>query len=440
MKRQVFLAFVFYAVGATAGVSVKVTNQSEYNLRVNASDQTTSQSLVVEPYATKAVPCSFAPRQKNECVLHLQYADRPDSLNEREVVTLTLATAHKKLRLPLNTFYAVGGLKPTAVPWGVRHYPLSVGFASLSLYSRSWYSGRDINYHFVLQENTPQSPVSIDPNHLRVLTYNVKLDPYYFSFETPLNHAQRRAHILPRYLKNYDALVVEELFASHMRNEIIEALSHEYRYHTSDIKGNKALTGGVVIFSRWPLTYQQQMVFSHCSKEDCHAAKGVVYAQINKYDQKYHIFGTHLQAGDAPVRNEQLTELANFIDSQMLPSGARVLVAGDFNIDVNQSANVDLLKQTVHVFPTSVAPVSLLYSCDITNTMTNHKTQKRLDFIFPVIEAPTSFVANGTTRASYGVPSQSWNRVRVFRDFDNRFLWEVFDLSDHYAVEGEFSY
>ena len=106
-------------------------------------------------------------------------------------------------------------------------------------------------------------------------------------------------------------------------------------------------TGGIRVYSRWPILNNYQHVYKHCGGIDCHASKGVLYARILKEDQPFNVFATHLQDGlkKESVRREQLKELYAFMATIEIPHEP-VIFSGDMN--THSLAEIDNLQTILH--------------------------------------------------------------------------------------------
>jgi endonuclease/exonuclease/phosphatase family metal-dependent hydrolase len=185
-------------------------------------------------------------------------------------------------------------------------------------------------------------------DRFEVLSYNAWLRP---AIVFPGELSRARARLLPRELVGYDAVVLEEVFDEQARATVLRGLAVQgYRYTTRRLGPAQLFVkdGGVIIASRWPIVAEAQRLFpvcantnlclaGHCLVGDCNAHKGVVYAAIEKEGRRYHLFGTHAQAGEdhaaREVREGQLRVIRTFIDSRHIASGEPVIIAGDLNID-----------------------------------------------------------------------------------------------------------
>ena len=152
-------------------------------------------------------------------------------------------------------------------------------------------------------------------------------------------------------LQPHDVLVLSEAFSDSHTNRLRLGLRGQYPYYSGKLGRDEAFCpgpigivcqdGGVAILSKWPIEAVDSFIYTVCSgAADCHAQKGVLYARINKGGQRYHIFGTHLDADvgserDAGVRDFQLRQMAFFVYStaNRARSDEPLIMAGDFNVD-----------------------------------------------------------------------------------------------------------
>jgi endonuclease/exonuclease/phosphatase family metal-dependent hydrolase len=299
------------------------------------------------------------------------------------------------------------------------------------IHARTWHPKMQLfnSYHFALDNEKPISVPAEKNTELSVLTYNTQMMPFYANGIDDLNNPSQRALLIPKMTQGYDVVMLEELFDRDLRATVIKAMSEAYPYHTNVVGANtsKPLTGGVMIFSKWPILKEDQMVYTNSSGLDKFAAKGVMYALIDKQGKHYHVFATHTAAGDATAkdaRKSELMELSAFVQSQQIPNNEPVFLGGDFNIDEKNDEFIQL-KDILHVD----LPINqgYPYSFDsVTNSMNLGKEQSRLDYVF---------YSN-----DYLHPAKSYNKVFVLRALYDEAMWPQFDLSDHYPVASYFDF
>lgn len=280
-----------------------------------------------------------------------------------------------------------------------------------------------------------------------VLSYNIYMRPFFQDGQ------KIRAGYLVDQLSGYDAIVFQEAFDNEVRGLLLAGLGAEYPFST-DILGEDAgigQDGGVIILSKWPIVRESQRVFTDgepsmnrcpgpdcCQGPDCYAAKGVVYALINKAGRFYHLLGTHLQAGSENwgLRNEQFRVIKDFITSHDIRSSEPVIIAGDMNVDRYDAARFAELRRSLkaeqpRLRPT-VPPAAAIYTFDGpgNDLNDNEEVQRYVDYILYSVD--------------HLRPISAFNQVRIIRSPEpwRQYFWEDWrlDLSDHYAVLGHFAY
>ncbi|MBX7224811.1 MAG: T9SS type A sorting domain-containing protein [Chitinophagales bacterium] len=276
-----------------------------------------------------------------------------------------------------------------------------------------------------------------DARKVNVLSYNAYMRPSELFFDDQ----DIRSKYYDEALLNYDAIIFQELFDDDERTELLGYLAAEYPYQTTvvDIPNHGALDpvqdGGVLVVSRWPIEAQDQMLFgNNCWEDDCLAYKGFKYAKINKLGVKYHIFGTHMDAfnelEDVNMRKTQLQMAKTFIASKSIPTTEAVLFGGDLNIDkiTNKWGEYDSLWTPFFgaVQPSYIGAENASWDSDKNHYLVSSSDPKEyLDYVLPM--------------GSHLVPNVNTNKVAIYRTIADE-MWKIFDLSDHYAVQGHFEY
>lgn len=254
-----------------------------------------------------------------------------------------------------------------------------------------------------------------------VLTYNVFLRyPNWIFWD---DHDSRVDHI-PDYLRGYDAVVLQEAFSGPHRRRILMALKEEYPHQSQSLGKDEflSLNGGVVIFSRWPITLEKQLVFERCDGPDCLVKKGSVYVILNRDGNKVHLFGLHLQAEKQykVARMAQVGMLQKFVAEQHVPATEALLIAGDFNIDYYSDGLDGEFSTMTEVLGVGFQEEEPQASYDSsTNNILVDPVRERLDYVFYSL--------------SHLQPLDAANLVKYFRKDGN-------DLSDHHGVIGSFRF
>lgn len=280
---------------------------------------------------------------------------------------------------------------------------------------------------FAIQDNRPKYTIDSadfsNPNVINVLSYNIKfLPPPIGTFD-----AAERADVIPRYISPYqDVVIFQEAFEDAARNNnLVPAMQAAgFSYQTDILNDGQIIeNGGVIIFSRWPIELEDEYDYRSCDNNsgDCFAAKGILYAKINKLGKKYHVFGTHMEAGGNPndiaIKKEQFGEQRDFIAAQNIPVDEAVILGGDMNTDASSVQYPDLID--------SLNPIIGLHKGFHASTDVTRDSGNIIDHIW------------GDRK--HLVPIDCYTKVWVYRAIDDD-LWDIFDPSDHLPVNGRFEY
>ncbi len=271
-----------------------------------------------------------------------------------------------------------------------------------------------------------------NPNVLHVVTYNPGI---LMPLDISDQDEHERSEVLHKAMpKNVDIIVFQEFFEPKKTAQILDSLSPWYPYHTG--AHNKVLVpgigkeGGVRIVSKYPILEEDQVSYSEngCVPDDffsMFANKGVKYAKINKKGQMLHVFGTHtsLQPCDLYI-------MGQFIASKNIPNDEVVIMAGDFNVDMNRYKNgsddYTILLDTIN----ALEPTYLSFLNDWTHTGTssglnhmyccNPHSRQHLDYVF--------------VSANHKVPYLLTNRSMQARLNEPDASFGIFDMGDHEPV------
>ncbi|NES02786.1 MAG: sphingomyelin phosphodiesterase [Okeania sp. SIO2F4] len=270
---------------------------------------------------------------------------------------------------------------------------------------------------------------SVQPQTLNVLSYNIYMRPKFLFWDGQ----DVRSRLLPNKIQGYDVIIFQEAFDNSVRNNLLNSLKSEYPYQSKILGSDRGIKqdGGVIIVSKWPIEAEDQRLFGNvCAAEDCLADKGVLYAQINKQEQLYHLFGTHAQAGRnrRTTREQQFRIIKSFIDSKQIPAEQPVIIGGDFNVNQFDRSAYESMKTILDV--TQPPSTGLQYTSDgQINDLKKGNNQSYLDYIF---------YSNNHLR-----PVKAVNEVLLIRaDKEWKKTGETNqqDLSDHYPVYGRFEF
>ena len=159
--------------------------------------------------------------------------------------------------------------------------------------------------------------------------------------------AERIPEALGRFadtLERLDTITIEEAIDTEAHDILATGLFNMgFIYKTDQIVGSltdfKVVQGGVVLFSRHPITKQVVKMFDRSARiEDCLVAKGVVYACVEKFGQPFHVFSVHAQSWESEVarsvRQSQFMQVHRLICDMNISEHEPVILLGDFNVDL----------------------------------------------------------------------------------------------------------
>ncbi|XP_077862277.1 sphingomyelinase C-like [Saccoglossus kowalevskii] len=318
----------------------------------------------------------------------------------------------------------------------------------------------------------PPAIIYDDPkpvNELTVIAYNIYEINYVFE-----QHGQRESscrnffHVLDT-TPDLDVIIFNEVFMGGCFPEELDLLEllnyHGFIHNTATVGLDscqfvdppKVENGGVFISSRWPILYEEELVYESFTDVDgTFFCKGAMYAKIEKTiddeSQLYHIFGTHMQAytgeENDKVRVEQAAELYNFMTTFNIPDDEPVIYGGDFNADslANIQNAIDVLDELHATMPPNIG--ELQWTLDrIGNDFRRDNTSYRSWLDYVVFSYEHAIPEEATVEVLrhrdewYDVCMQAWPRRYVYPWADEcKDVWTVGDLSDHYAVRGVIQY
>jgi hypothetical protein len=152
------------------------------------------------------------------------------------------------------------------------------------------------------------------------------------------------------------------------------------------------------------------------------ASKGVKYARVNKLGKRYHIFGTHMDAGsnadDIFARRTQMAEIRDFIADLNIPEGEPVIIGGDFNTDpIDSDMDYQAFLDTMNpVIPQHIGYWESNFNDDF-GKIIDHAWMDR----------------------NHLIPMVGTNEIVTPRSLHPD-LWDLYEFSDHRCVLGRFVY
>lgn len=207
-------------------------------------------------------------------------------------------------------------------------------------------------------------------DELHVLSYNVFLRPGPISqTDYPID----RARLIGKWTKNanVDIVALQEAWQPAALSLLLDEIGGKLPYFVVNQppKGpNKVDSGGLAIFSRWPIVDTRTLVYDDCNLDDCLAAKGAVHAVVQiSENASLNVVTTHLDAGgsigDRDARASQVRQLSQFLAEIDRNSGP-IVIMGDFNIDsLSDNGEYEMLIDALGVEDYVVSDISTK-NCD----------------------------------------------------------------------------
>ncbi len=270
--------------------------------------------------------------------------------------------------------------------------------------------------------NIPQND-SIPPRQISIMTYNIKMLPRganSFIHHFPL----RRARLIPDKLiaEGTDVVVFQEAFDGMADRILRKKLKAAYPYNMG-FQNRKIVTyrraGGVLIFSKYPLTEIESIKYTQCKGIDCAGHKGSMLVEVAHPAGRFQLLGTHMQAGGGRELKESQYAEAGALLREHEQAGVPQFAAGDFNTKKADPVLYDTLVRALHAEDGDISG-ELKYTSDHSlNDMEEYRPDKRnvIDYVF--------YKGNGVKPIS---------ATRYVRRYQQQWDAKHKDLSDHFAL------
>lgn len=282
------------------------------------------------------------------------------------------------------------------------------------------------DFRYTVTNLSESEPVS-GPSELKVLTHNI------WALPVIADNIGERLDELPQFLKGVDVLLLQEAFDPRSEDLLLE-LSDEYPYQTEilDSPDPNLLNGGVVVASRYPIVNTEYHVFPDCVGTDCLTDRGVVYTEIIKDGEAFHVMGTHTASSDSDearqTRMGHFRQMREMADNQEMPGFEALILGGDFNVNKRRFPGDFARMQSIlnATMPRATGYSRATFDAEVNRNA--DRTSNKVEYLDYVL------VAN-----DHRQPAASVNDVRVPRSVSDD-LWKVWDLSDHFPVLGHFEF
>jgi hypothetical protein len=265
-----------------------------------------------------------------------------------------------------------------------------------------------------------------NPSVMNAMFYNIQMISFGLS---GMPQPNERGALLPAQISEYqDVVCFSEAFDDSPREDhLIPAMAAVGFLYRTEILNPAGIipiptNGGIIIFSRWPIETEEDIDYAECGQaaQDCLANKGVKYARINKLGKRYHVFGTHMDAGsqsdDIFARRTQMAEIRDFIADLNIPENEPVIFGGDFNVSPTGDDYLAFLDTINPIIPQHLG----FYESNF-----NDDFGRIIDHAWGV--------------RTHLVPTTITNEIITIRSL-NPVLWDLSEFSDHRCILGRYTY
>ncbi len=210
----------------------------------------------------------------------------------------------------------------------MKNYVILAAFACIVLFvsKKSLSQSRSAKYEG--KEET------IHEDELRILSWNIQMLPRLLLkiSRGPI----RRSKLIPQHIidDQIDIIVFQEAFDPRARRKLRKRLKDTYPYMAGPANSGAfriKTNSGIWMLGKIPLKELGTVDFKDCEGSDCLARKGALLVEAEWQGQKFHLLGTHLEAGGPDsIKRNQYREIRGLVDS-CRQEGVPQFLAGDFN-------------------------------------------------------------------------------------------------------------
>lgn len=239
---------------------------------------------------------------------------------------------------------------------------------------------------------------------------------------------QERTNLVVNFLKeqNADVIVLLESFMKNLDVTLNHELKTFYPYQSQPTKGGvMKANSGVRIFSKFPITSSDFILYQSKKSSDRFSKKGAVFAEISIENKKVQLIATHTQSLSKyrTAREKQFQELRTNLADKYYNANIPQVIAGDLNVNFyDTSAYLSMLKYL------DVQPVNyegLPYSWDGKNNQLANK------YFEPIQETLDYILLRNTNNSQ--IKSSTIDVLHPYQSIG--FCKKAFnDISDHYPI------
>ena len=240
-----------------------------------------------------------------------------------------------------------------------------------------------------------KTPHQTSASQLKIVSFNIWDLPYWF-----VKNRQQRILQIADYLQRLDAEIVclQESFDVRHRRLLYERLGMERYYASGGFEETRKVpfavfdtTGGLVIFSKFPIMQYQFTPFHHFTPSVVEriGRKGVLEATIETPHGIMQVFNIHLHVGNHFFAHKiRVKQLKSVLERMQIQPHLPSILAGDFNENalMEQKKFVTMLQSRGLVHSLHFEPYEFMPSYRIKNPLVNTwinraKYSRRLDYI-----------------------------------------------------------
>lgn len=219
---------------------------------------------------------------------------------------------------------------------------------------------------------------------LKLLSWNIYMLPPAIKF----TGKRKRAHAIGEKLQHgdYDVIVFQEAFHAGARRIIKNKLKDMYPYRIGPAFHelfSLRVSSGIWILSKYPMRELSKVEFKDKAGFDNRMArKGALMVEVNKHGQHFQVIGTHLNTINFDVKASQLLQIKKDLVDKYGSEKIPLVIAGDFNMDKDDSKNLDTMLDILQVKDYSIdGPDKFTY--DYTNNdLSIGKSRKTIDYVY----------------------------------------------------------
>jgi endonuclease/exonuclease/phosphatase family metal-dependent hydrolase len=226
-----------------------------------------------------------------------------------------------------------------------------------------------------IPENYTSNSINKTNLNKSIVTYNIQKFP--FSLKS-LNDEK-----IKNIINNHSIILLQECFSEAYDN--LENYYPEYHICRGNLKEINLMNSGLVIMSKFPIIDVKFKKYSVSNpwSFDRFSEKGFLTASINIENKCIKVINTHLQSSDFQRYDKyalsQLNELLTYIE-ELDKNKDEYIVAGDFNIDINDIKNI---KEIKHKLKDIKCPKNPTIYINLTTSHTHNEYKEGYDpFIF----------------------------------------------------------